>query len=259
MRIVVLILAVLVARADAEPPRPAALQRVGLDTRPGNQVPGELWFSSTEGRRIQLGELFDGERPVVLVLTYVRCKMLCSLVLRGTIGVVRAMKPELGRDYRVVMVSIDPSEDLASAAARNRDIVGQLERGDGWTYLVGAEHSIHALAASLGFRYALDPKTDQFAHPAVLFVLTPTGTISSFLSGTQFDPGQLTTLLAIAKRGAIVSSPSAEAVLSCFMFDPALRAHRDMIERYLKIGGASVFLLLACFVGLLVRWERKRA
>lgn len=259
MKIVVFVLAMLVARAQAEPPRPPVLQRVGLDTRAGNQVPPELWFSSTEGRRVQLGELFDGERPVLLVLTYVRCKMLCSLVLRGTIDVVRAMKPKLGRDYRVVMVSIDPSEDLASAAARNRDIAGQLTQAEGWTYLVGAERSIHALAASLGFRYALDPQTDQFAHPAVLFVLTPTGTISSFVPGTQFDPKQITTALSIAKLGGIASTPGAETVLSCFMFDPALRAHRDLIERYLKIGGAVVFLLLAGMVGLLVRWERKRA
>lgn len=258
MRLVVLVLALLVTRANAEPARPAILQRVGLDTRAGNQVPPELWFSSTEGRRVQLGELFDGERPVLLVLTYVRCKMLCSLVLRGTIDVVRAMKPELGRDYRVVMVSIDPSEDLASAAARKRDIVAELGHGDGWTYLVGAEHSIRALAASLGFEYALDPRTDQFAHPAVVFVLTPTGSISTWIPGTQFDPHQITTALAVAKLGGI-ATPSSQSILSCFMFDPALRAHRDLIERYLKIGGASIFLLLVSFVGLLILWERKRA
>jgi protein SCO1/2 len=184
--------------------------------------------------------------------------MLCSLVLRGTIDVVREMKPALGRDYRVVMVSIDPSEDLASAAARKRDIDGKLERGDGWTYLVGAEHSIHALARSLGFRYTLDPKTDQFAHPAVVFVLTPTGTISTWIPGTQFDPRQVATALSVAKLGG-VATPGSESILSCFMFDPALRAHREMIERYLKIGGASVLLLLASFVGLLILWERKRA
>jgi protein SCO1/2 len=258
MKLVVFALALLVGTAHAEPPRPAILQRVGLDTRAGNQVPVDLWFSSTEGRRIQLAELFDGERPVLLVLTYVRCKMLCSLVLRGTIDVVRAMKPELGRDYRVVMVSIDPSEDLASAAARKRDIDGELERGDGWSYLVGAEHSIQALARSLGFRYALDPKTDQFAHPAVIFVLTPTGTISTWIPGTQFDPRQVTTALAIAKLGG-VATPNTESILSCFMFDPALRAHRELIEGYLKIGGASVFALLLCFIGGLILWERKRA
>ena len=258
MRLVVLVLALLVGTAHAEPARPPILQRVGLDTRAGNQVPGELWFSSTEGRRIQLGEIFDGERPVLLVLTYVRCKMLCSLVLRGTIDVVRAMKPELGRDYRVVMVSIDPSEDLASGAARKRDIDREIGRGTGWSYLVGAEHSIQALARSLGFRYVLDPKTDQFAHPAVVFVLTPTGTISTWIPGTQFDARQVTTALSIAKAGG-VASPTSESILSCFMFDPSLRAHRELIEGYLKIGGASVFILLLCFIGVLILWERKRA
>ena len=62
MKLVVFALALLVGTAHAEPARPAILQRVGLDTRAGNQVPVELWFSSTEGRRIHLGELFDGAR-----------------------------------------------------------------------------------------------------------------------------------------------------------------------------------------------------
>jgi protein SCO1/2 len=175
-----------------------------------------------------------------------------------TPSAMRAMKPELGRDYRVVMVSIDPSEDLASAAARKRDIDREIGRGNGWSYLVGAEHSIQALARSLRFRYVLDPKTDQFAHPAVVFILTPTGTISTWIPGTQFDARQVTTALAVAKAGG-VATPSTESILSCFLFDPALRAHRALIEGYLKIGGAAIFGLLLCFIGLLILWERKRA
>ncbi len=249
----------LAAPAVARTQGPPVLEEVRVDENVGAQVPPELLFSSAEGRRIRLGTLFDGRRPVLLILTYVRCKTLCSLVLRGAMDAVRALPLELGRDYRVVMVSIDPTEDLASAAARRRDILRTLGRDDAdWSYLIGAEHPIRALADTLGFRYAVDARTDQFAHPAVIFVLTPDGKIARYLHGVGFAPAELAAALRSAARGEVMNLSLPETVLSCFRFDPAARAHRDTIERYLKIGSAGVMLVLGSSIGLLFLWERRR-
>src|SRR5262249_10188473 len=150
--------------------------------RVGDTIPLPLKFTDTSGRRVALSTFFDGSRPVLLVLTYVRCKTLCSLVLHGVIDAVRALPLELGRDYRVVLVSIDPNETTADAEARRREIVARLDRGaESFVYLVGAEHAIRTLADSLGFRYKVDPRTEQIAHPAAIFVLTPDGRISRYL------------------------------------------------------------------------------
>jgi len=246
------------ATAGAAPA--SVLQKVSVDEHVGERIPLDLAFTSTSARRVELGTLFDGRRPVLMVLTYVRCKMLCSLVLRGAIDAVRAMPLELGRDYRVVMVSIDPGEDVASAAARRADTVAQLGRGPDadWTYLVGAERPIHALADALGFRYTFDRRTEQFAHPAVIFVLTPDGRIARYLHGVRFEPWVLAAALQSAARGEATAGATHEAVLSCFLFDPALRAHRTLIERYLQIGGAIVMGALITLIALLVLWERRR-
>src|SRR5690606_20927243 len=117
------LLPLLGAPAAAEAPRPRALEGVRVEERIGDKVPLELWFSDTTGRRIQLGALFRDGKPVLLVLAYVRCKMLCSLVLQGTTEAVRTLPLELGRDYRVVMVSIDPAEEAASAEAKRRELL----------------------------------------------------------------------------------------------------------------------------------------
>jgi protein SCO1/2 len=236
----------------------AALANVGVDEHVGDPVPTELVFSSSAGRHVTLGSLFDGQRPVLLVMTYVRCKMLCSVVLHATIDAVKAMPLHAGTDYRVVLVSIDPSEDAASAAARLRDIGAQVGGSAGWTYLTGTDSQIHPLADALGFRYALDPHTDQFAHPAVIFVLTPDGRIARYLHGVQFDPGLVASALRDAARGTVATSEAPESVLSCFLYDPAARAHRDLVERFLRIGGTAVVLALAALVGTLVVRDARR-
>ncbi len=240
--------------------RPPQLAGATIEPHVGDRVPLGLTFGDTAGRRVKLGSLFDGKRPVLLVLTYVRCKMLCSLVLRGAIDAVRAMDLELGRDYRVISVSIDPDEEAASAAARRRDIVQKIGHGDNadWTYLIGAEHPVRALADSLGFRYTYDPHTEQFAHPAVIFVLTPDGRIARYLHGIEYPPIQVAAALRAAAKGQVFEASIPETVLGCFRFDPALRAHRDTIATYLKIGGSGVMLALMSSIGLLFLWERRR-
>ncbi len=240
-------------------PRPPALDQVRVDERIGERVPLDLWFSDAVGRRMQLRELFaEGDpRPVFLVLSYVRCLMLCSLVLRGATDAVAALPLRAGRDFRFVVVSIDPREDAASAAARTRELKARIP-GD-VQYLVGAERPIKALADRLGFHFAWDDRSEQYAHPAVVFVLAPDGTIAHYLHGVQFPPD----VLARALRGAAtgergVAAAIAESVISCFRFDPAARAHREMIESYLAIGAGILTLVLGSSVVWLFLWERRR-
>jgi protein SCO1/2 len=168
------------------------------------------------------------------------------------------MSLRAGADYDVVLVSIDPGEDAASAAGRLRAIGGQLGSTAGWTYLTGTDSQIHALANALGFRYALDPATDQFAHPAVIFVLTPDGRIARYLHGIDPQPRLVEAALRDAARGDVSSDSTRESVLGCFLFDPAARAHRALVERYLRIGGALVGVALAALIGSLVIADVRR-
>lgn len=245
----------------AETDRPLPLRGVGVDEHVGLRLPLDLMFNDAAGRRIRLGDVFGDGKPVLMVLAYMRCKMLCSLVLRATTHAVKQLPLELGRDYRLVTVGIDPREDSASAVVKRDELLaraGHPGEPDRWTYLVGADGAIHALADTLGFRYTWDARTEQYAHPAVLFVLTPDGTISRYLQGVQIDPGELAGALRTAASGRLATSSIAETVLSCFDFDPAARAKREAIERYLQIGSLVIVLLLAgTIIGLFV-WERRR-
>ncbi|MGE5181575.1 MAG: SCO family protein [Acidobacteriota bacterium] len=256
---IVLVACAVAVPAAAQPARPPQLRGIGLDQHLGDRVPLDLSFTEAAGRRVHLGDYFDGKRPVLLVLAYVRCKMLCSLVLHETTDAVRGMPLALDRDYRVVTVSIDPHEEAASANMRRTDLLreaghpGETAR---WPFLVGAEHPIHALADALGFRYRWDPASEQFAHPAVMFVLTPDGRISRYLEGIEVEPATVASALRDAAKGTI-GEPISDSVLSCFHFDPAERAHREQIDRFLMIGGSALILVLGSAVLGLYLWERR--
>jgi protein SCO1/2 len=248
--------------AAAEPPPPPALQGVGIEDHAGARLPLDLPFTEVGARRVRLGDYFGDGKPALMVLAYVRCKMLCSLVLQATVDAVRAMPLAVGRDYRLITVSIDPDEEAADAAQRRAELlarIGHAGQPERWTYLVGAERPIHALADGLGFRYRWDPHTEQFAHPAAIFVIAPDGTIARTFSGISPSPGDLAAALRGAAAGPVAAEPLAERVLSCFRFDPAARAHRALIDRTLRIGGAVIVFAVATLVtGLVVLDLRRR-
>lgn len=269
------LLALVAAPAVADPALPPPVQGIGVDDRVGARIPLDLPFTEVGTRRVRLGDYFGDGKPVVMVLAYVRCRMLCSLVLQATVDAVRAMPLELGRDYRLITVSIDPDEEAAAAAQRRAELlarIGRPDQLDRWTYLVGAERPIRALADRLGFRYRWDPATEQFAHPAVIFVLAPDGTLARYFQGISPSPDAIAAALRLAAAapiggrisgsgsisGAGADDAIADRVLSCFRFDPAARAHRALIDRYLRIGGSLIVLAVASAVTGLLVWERRR-
>src|SRR5215210_3251463 len=70
---------------------PAPLRRVGIDQRLNNQVPLDLVFTDESGQEVKLGQYF-GHKPVILSFVYYDCPMLCTLVLNGLTGSLKALK-----------------------------------------------------------------------------------------------------------------------------------------------------------------------
>jgi protein SCO1/2 len=124
-----------------------------------------------------------------------------------------------------------------------------------WPYLVGDDASIHALADALGFRYAWDARTEQYAHPAVVFVLTPDARIAEYVRGVVFDG--LDDAIERAAHGDVTPS-AARDLLRCFHDDPARRRYEARLQRFFRIGAAAIFAALATLLTSLWWWELRR-
>jgi protein SCO1/2 len=232
-----------------------ALKKIAFDQKLGSTVSLDLPFFDEQGKQVRLGDFFD-KRPVILVLGYYGCPMLCTLVLNGMISGLQDVKLQMGRDYEVVNVSIDPHETPALAAAKKQTYVtrfGQPNAAGGWHFLTGNEPAIRKLASEVGFNYAYDPASLQYAHPSGLVVLTPSGKISHYLSGVVFSSPDLTSALTDASN-AKVGSPIEQLYLLCFHYSPFSGKYSKVILTVVR--GISLCVLFT-LIGYVVIARRR--
>lgn len=242
-------------------PLPAELQDVGIVQMPGAKIPLDAAFVDDEGRPVTLGDYFHKGKPVVIDLGYYRCPMLCNLVLNGMVEGLKDMSFVPGRDFEIVVVSIDPLEtpELAKAKKQNYlESYGRPGTGNGWHFLTGGEANIEKVAKAVGFRYRFDKETHQYAHGAALFVATPEGEVSRVLTGITYAGRSIRLALTEASAGKI-GSPVDQVLLFCFHFDAATGKYTLAATRLMKAGGALSALVLAAFLtSFWVREHRRR-
>jgi protein SCO1/2 len=238
---------------------PKALQNVGFDQRLNEQVPLDLSFTDDEGERVKLTKYF-GQKPAILVLAYFRCPMLCTQVLNGLVQGLRETSFTAGKEFDVVTVSFDPNETTDMAAAKKRTYVhayGKPEAARGWHFLTGDQQSISRLTHAIGFRYAYDAQSDQYAHAAGIVILTPSGKISRYFYDVHYSGRDLRLGLVEASQNKI-GSPIDQVLLFCFHYDPTAGKYGATIMNFVRAGGVLTMVGLGLMIGLLLRGEHKR-
>ena len=238
--------------------RPAQLQGVDYAQKLGEQVPADLPFVDETGRRVVLGDYF-GPRPVVLVLAYYECPMLCTQVLSGLTAGLKGLRFDAGQQFEVVVVSIDPGEGPELAAQKKAQYVAHYDRPEtagAWHFLTGRKADIDRLAKTVGFSYTYDEKTDQYAHAAGLSILTPDGKIARYLFGIDFAPRDLR-LGIVEATDRKIASPIDSVLLYCFHYDPAAGKYGLMAMKLVRTAG--VLFVLTAFGGwLFLRRQERR-
>jgi protein SCO1/2 len=249
-------LALMVAANTPEIDLPAGA--VDVVERLGERVSGDLAFVDSNGKDVRLKDYLRG-RPVVVALVYYRCPVLCGLLLNGLARALAGLDWQLGKEYDVVTVSLDPSEAPSLAAEKRHghlQALGQPE-SSAWAFLTGRADHIDGLSEALGFRYAYVDKQRQFAHAAALAVLTPEGKISRYLYGVEFPPKQLKLALFEAAAGKVGTSFE-RVLLRCYRYDPRSKSYELFITRYFRTGGSIMIVLVGGMLGFLWRRDLKR-
>jgi protein SCO1/2 len=252
------------ARVQAMDPRrsevaPPELEAIGIDDRAGTTVPADVSLVDHQGRAVRIGDYFDGRRPVVLTLAYYSCPMLCTLVLNGVNDGLRALAWPLGSEYRVVTVSIDPRDTSELAREKRANYLksyGKEASDDGWVFLTGSESEVRRLANAVGFHYRWDEASQQYAHAAGAFVVTPKGVLSRVLYGLEFRERDLRLSLLEAAQGTVGSAMD-KVLLFCFHYDPATKSWAVAATRVMQAGGLLTVLLLAGW--LVPNWRRSHS
>lgn len=260
--IIILLISMSLSQAQIANQNPDELKDIDVEEHLGEYIPLDLHFTDDQDQSVLLKKYFNQDKPIILVLAYYECPMLCTLVLNGLTQSVYKLKMQLGDDYRIVTVSIDPNETTELAAAKKQShlkMLGQLENTDSWVFLTGNETDIKKLAESVGFKYYYVEERDEFAHPAVIMLLTDSGKISRYLYGIEYKATDLKLGLLEAAEGKVGSTLD-KIILYCYHYDPNTKGYVVFATNVMKVGGAAMLLALSGFLGLLwLKDSRKKS
>jgi protein SCO1/2 len=237
--------------------RPPIMSEIGFDQRLGESVPLEAEFRDEEGRTVRLGDFF-GRKPVVLNLVYFDCPMLCTVSLNGLTSALDVASVTPGQEFELLTISFDPRETPGLASAKKKAYLARYKRpgaGAGWHFLTGDRASIDRVTRAVGFRYAWDDETRQFAHPAGLLILTPQGTIARYLFGIEYSPKDLRLALVESGEGK-VGGPVDDFLLFCYQYNPLTGRYSASILNLVRTLAVLTVLALGGFVYSM--WRRER-
>jgi protein SCO1/2 len=246
---------------DAAGQVPDALKNVGVTEHLGASLPMDARFINDHGEELPLRSYFGHGRPVVLQLGYIQCPMLCGLVSKGLLDAVKEVKLKAGTDFDLLFISIDPSETPSLAALKHHSTVEYYAKPDeasGFHFLVGRPEDIQAVTSAVGFRYEEMPDTQQFAHAAVLMIVTPDGKLSRYLYGINYQAQTVRLSLVEASAGKIGTTMD-QILLICLHYDAATGKYAWVAIGLLRIAGLATVLCLGGTMLWLFRREFRLA
>jgi protein SCO1 len=239
------------------------LDKVGIAQHLNQQLPLDLTFTDDTGKQVQLVQYF-GKRPVIVALVYYQCPMLCSEELTGLVSALEMVSFRPGKDFDVIVASIDPTESTELAAAKKQTYVkryGHPETADGWHFLTGTQQDIDALTKAVGFGYTKIPGPDgkltQFAHASSIQIVTPQGKLAQYYMGVEYSPKDLRLGLVEASNNRI-GSPVDNILTYCYHYDPGTNKHSLIVARVVQLGGLVTLLSLGGFMWLMFRHDYRR-
>jgi protein SCO1 len=237
---------------------PQVLQKVGVAQHLNQQLPLDAAFVDESGKPVKLGDYF-GKHPAILALVYYTCPMLCSEEMDGLTSSLEMVKLTPGKDFDVVIVSIDPSDSPEQAAKSKALYVkryGRPETASGWHFLTGQRPAIDAVTNAVGFGYVRVPgpdgKLSQFAHASSIEIVTPEGKLAQYYLGVEYSPKDMLLGL-IDASGNKIGSPVANILTYCYHYDPQTNRHSLIVARVVQFGGMITVAGLGGFMFLMFR------
>ena len=227
----------------------SAIPRTPFRQQLGDEIPNDVSLTDHNGQTVQLAD-YLGERPLIVAPVYYECPMLCNEVLNGLGKALENVSLDIERDFHTIAFSFDPREAPALAAAKRRHYLERFDRtglDENWDFLTADAESIARLTDAIGFEYRRDPETGEFAHPAGIVIVSPSGKISRYLFGIDYAPRDLRLALVEASNGK-VGDLTDQIALLCFRYDPSKGKYSFLVFRALRIGGVLTVVALGGLV-----------
>lgn len=228
---------------------------VGIDEKLGQKVPGDITLFDETGKPVKLSDVTNG-KPVILTLVYYRCPGICSPLLTELAHVVDKLDLQAGKDYNIVTISFNTSEDYIMAAEKKKNYFGLLKvkklSDNDWRFLTADSINVARITDAVGFRYIKEG--NDFVHSGALTMLSPDLKITRYLYGADYLPFDVKMALIEASEGKI-GSPISKIAKLCYSYDAEGRKY---VLNVTRIAGSGILFLILVFAVILVAAKKKK-
>jgi protein SCO1/2 len=236
--------------------QPKALDGVGVEPKLGDMIDPSISFQDDEHNFVHIGDYFDGKRPIILSFNYSDCPAQCSVQLEKMTLALRQIDFEVGKNFQVISVSIDPNEQTSrarEAKAKYSKLYNRPGSENGWHFLTGENKQIQALAAQCGIKYKFIPHQKLYSHPPVFLLISPQGKVVRYVEGFDYISSTIKLALVESAEGKI-GSPLVfmTYVAGCFVYDEATGKYTMAAMGIMRMGGAIT--VVALVLGLVPYW-----
>ena len=247
------------AAEDRAEPAPSEIEGVGIDEKLDQPIPLDLAFQNERNQTVHLQDFFTEDKPVILTLVYFQCPMLCNVILEGLVESLNDVSLKAGKDFQIVSVSFNPLETPVIAQAWKQKYLTQYNfpAENGWHFLTGKKEQIAQLTDAAGFRYKWISARQEYAHAAVVMILTPDGKLSRYLYGVMYDPGTLRLSLVEASEGKIGSTLD-RFLLTCYHYDESSGRYAPLAMNIMRLGGFFTLIVLGAVLATFWLREHRR-
>lgn len=238
-------------------------REVGIAEKTNSTIPSDIELIDEAGQAVVLGDLFKQGRPVVINLGYSRCPSICIAMRNQLVEALPDTDLDLGQDFVVLNISIDPQETPDVSAKMQETTLDQLKEkgveasGDGWRFLTGSQESIAALTAAVGYRYLYIEPQNEYGHPGVLVLADGQGVVRRYLSGTAYSGRTLRLSIVETSQGK-VGSFFDQAFVTCFVWDAEANNYTATASFLMMVGGGVIMLFIGGLVLAGFAYEKRR-
>lgn len=234
---------------------PEELKGLEVEEHLGEHINLQTSFTDDKGQTVKMGDYFKNNQPVLLSIVYYNCPSLCGLHLNGVSEALQFLPEDFKQQFNFVTVSMDDTETSELASKKKNNYIKKHSLPETKThFLTGTKENILTLSKEVGFQFRWDEEQKIFAHIPVAYVLSPSGKISRYLYGVQFDTQTMKLSLVEASQGKI-GSVIDRALLFCFQFNPEKGRYSWYAYNIMRAGGLLTIVLLFSF--LIPVWIRE--
>jgi protein SCO1/2 len=219
--------------------------QVSFEEKQGQYAALETELVNENGDTVLLKDVIN--KPTILNLVYFECPGTCSPLMWGISKFIDQVDLIPGKDYDIITISFDPSEDIALGIKKKEAYLKKMKNKNAseWHFFVADSANIARLTQSVGFHY--QTVNNQYVHPTGLIALGSDGKIIRYLRGIEFPPFDIKITMVEAAEGKI--GPSINRLLAvCYSYDTK---GNQFVFNVTKVAGiVIIFFIVVIFLFL---------